>query len=144
MQAIYARKHFVTDLPAEKLTKVTYAFANVNKTTGEVFLSDEWADLQFNYPGDAPSNRTQLFGNFNQLYKLKQKNRNLKTSLSVGGWSFRENFKTALATNATRYRFAESSLKLITDLGLGKCVPLLTTLTLLIYCRCLRHRLGIP
>lgn len=57
-------------------------------------------------------------GNFNQLYKLKQQNRNLKTVLSVGGWSYRDNFKTALATNATRYRFAESSLQLITDLGL--------------------------
>ncbi len=90
----------------------------MNSTTGEVFLSDEWADIQFNYPGDVASNGTQLFGNFNQLYKLKQQNRNLKTILSVGGWSYRDNFKTALATNATRYRFAESSLKLITDLGL--------------------------
>ncbi|OSS48448.1 hypothetical protein B5807_07891 [Epicoccum nigrum] len=116
--AIYARKHFVTDLPVEKLTKVTYAFANVSSITGEVLLSDVWADLQYQYPGDVPTNGTQLFGNFNQLYKLKQKNRNLKTSLSVGGWSFRENFKTALASNATRYRFAESSLELISDLGL--------------------------
>ena len=118
MQAIYGRQHFVTDLPSEKLTKVTYAFANVNSTTGEVYLSDEWADVQFNYPGDVASNGTQLFGNFNQLYKLKQQNRNLKTVLSVGGWSYRENFKTALATNATRRRFAESSLQLIADLGL--------------------------
>ena len=74
--------------------------------------------MQYQYPGDVPSNGTQLYGNFNQLYKLKQKNRNLKTSLSVGGWSFRDNFKTALASNATRYRFAESSLKLVSDLGL--------------------------
>ncbi|KAF3036842.1 hypothetical protein E8E12_007594 [Didymella heteroderae] len=116
--AIYARKHFVTDLPAEKLTKVTYAFANVNSTTGEVFLSDEWADLQYAYPGDVSSNGTQLLGNFNQLYKLKQQNRNLKTSLSIGGWSYRANFKTALATSAGRTRFAQSTLKLITDLGL--------------------------
>ncbi|KAJ4346024.1 Chitinase 4 [Ascochyta clinopodiicola] len=116
--AIYARQHFVTDLPAEKLTKVTYAFANVNKTTGEVFLSDEWADLQYSYPGDVASNGTQLLGNFNQLYKLKQKNRILKTTLSVGGWSYRDNFKTALATNATRYRFAESAVQLISDLGI--------------------------
>lgn len=108
----------MTDLPSDKLTKITYAFANVNSTTGEVFLSDEWADVQFNYPGDVASNGTQLLGNFNQLYKLKQKNRNLKTVLSVGGWSYRANFKTALATNTTRYRFAKSSLQLITDLGL--------------------------
>ncbi|KAF9691758.1 hypothetical protein EKO04_010408 [Ascochyta lentis] len=116
--AIYARKHFVTDLPAEKLTKITYAFANVNSTTGEVFLSDEWADLQYSYPGDVASNGTQLLGNFNQLYKLKQKYRNLKVVLSVGGWSYRANFKTALATNATRTRFAQSALQLVTDLGI--------------------------
>lgn len=90
----------------------------MNNTTGEVFLTDEWADLQFPYPGDVASNGTQLLGNFNQLYKLKQQNRNLKISLSVGGWSYGANFKTALATNATRHRFAESTLKLITDLGL--------------------------
>lgn len=105
-------------MPAEKLTKVTYAFANVNSTTGEVFLSDEWADVQYSYPGDVITNGTQLRGNFNQLYKLKQQNRNLKTSLSVGGWSYRANFKTALATSAGRALFADSTLKLITDLGL--------------------------
>lgn len=104
-------------MPADKLTQVTYAFANVNSTTGEVFLTDEWADLQFPYPGDVATNGTQLLGNLNQLYKLKQQHRNLKTSLSVGGWSFRANFKTALATSAGRARFAESTLKLIMDLG---------------------------
>ncbi|KAH7118720.1 glycoside hydrolase superfamily [Dendryphion nanum] len=116
--AIYGRQHFVTDLPQEKLTKITYAFANVNSTTGEVFLSDEWADVQFQYPGDVASNGTALYGNFNQLFKLKQKNRNLKVVLSVGGWSYRENFRTALATNTTRTRFATSTLNLIADLGL--------------------------
>lgn len=83
-----------------------------------MFLSDKWADVQYPYPGDVVSNGTQLLGNFNQLYKLKQQNRNLKTSLSVGGWSYRANFKTALATSAGRTLFAESTLKLIMDLGL--------------------------
>ncbi|KAF2829181.1 hypothetical protein CC86DRAFT_345708 [Ophiobolus disseminans] len=116
--AIYGRQHFVTDLPADKLTKVNYGFANVNNSTGEVVLTDEWADVQFPYPGDVATNGTQLLGNFNQLYKLKQKNRNLKVILSVGGWSFRANFKPALATAAGRQRFCESSLTLVADLGL--------------------------
>jgi len=117
--AIYARKHFVTDLPVDRLTKVNYAFANVNNVTGEVILSDVWADTQFPYPGDvAATNGTQLLGNFNQFYKLKQKNRNLKVTLSVGGWGFRANFKPALATEAGRQKFCDSSLTLIADLGL--------------------------
>ncbi|KAF1917492.1 glycoside hydrolase superfamily, partial [Ampelomyces quisqualis] len=116
--AMYGRQHFVTDLPADKLTKVNYAFANVNNVTGEVSLTDEWADVQFPYPGDVATNGSQLLGNFNQLYKLKQKNRNLKVILSVGGWSFRFNFKPALATEAGRKKFCDSSLTLIADLGL--------------------------
>lgn len=108
----------MTDLPSTKLTRVSYAFANVSATTGEITLSDVWADVQFNYPGDVPSNGTQLYGNFNQLFKLKQSNRNLKVVLSVGGWSFRANFKPALATSAGRQRFADSAIGLIADLGL--------------------------
>jgi chitinase len=115
---MYGRKHFVTDLPANKLTKINYGFANVNNVTGEVFLTDAWADVQFPYPGDVATNGTQLLGNFNQLYKLKQKNRNLKVILSVGGWSFRANFKPALATESGRQKFCDSSLALIADLGL--------------------------
>lgn len=113
----------MTDLPYEKLTKINYAFANVNNVTGEVFLSDVWADAQYMYPSDVAvnttlSNSTQLYGNFNQLYKLKQKNRNLKVALSVGGWSFRENFALPLSSEAGRLKFCSSSLELIADLGL--------------------------
>ncbi|CBX96416.1 hypothetical protein IAQ61_005706 [Plenodomus lingam] len=116
--AIYGRKHFVTDLPYDKLTKINYAFANVNNVTGEVFLSDEWADIQYSYPGDVATNGTQLLGNFNQLFKLKQKNRNLKVALSVGGWTYRENFAPALKSEEGREKFCNSTLALVADLGL--------------------------
>jgi chitinase len=116
---MYARKHFVTDLPADKLTKINYAFANVNNVTGEVELSDEWADVQFPYPGDVVVNgSTQLLGNFNQLYKLKQEHRNLKVVLSIGGWNGRGNFAPGLSKAENRQRFCTSSLSLIADLGL--------------------------
>ncbi|ORY17125.1 glycoside hydrolase superfamily [Clohesyomyces aquaticus] len=85
--AIYGRQHFVTDLHASKLTKVNYAFANINNVTGE-------------------------------LFKLKQQHRYLRTVLSVGGWSYRGNFKSGLATPQSRQRFAESAVALVKDLGL--------------------------
>ncbi|KAL5121022.1 Chitinase 4 [Pleosporales sp. CAS-2024a] len=116
--AIYARKHFVTDLPADKLTRINYAFANISATTGEVTLSDVWADTQFPYPGDVQTNASQLLGNFNQLYKLKQANRNVKAILSVGGWSFRGFFFDGLSTPDRRQKFCDSAIALIADLGL--------------------------
>lgn len=97
---------------------MNYAFANINNVTGEVYLSDEWADLQYAYPGDVAGNGTTLLGNFNQLYLLKKKYRQLKTVLSVGGWTYRTNFPTGLATAENRQRFANSSLTLVKDLGL--------------------------
>ncbi|KAG9377273.1 Glycoside hydrolase family 18 protein [Pyrenophora tritici-repentis] len=115
---IYARNYQVSDLPIDRLTYVNYAFANLNETTGEVFLSDEWADIQRPSPTDVATNGSQLLGNFNQLYQAKQKNRNLKVILGVGGWTYRFKFKPALSTKAGRVNYCKSSLKLITDLGI--------------------------
>ncbi|KAG5918506.1 hypothetical protein E4U42_006827 [Claviceps africana] len=115
---IYGAKYFVNDIPAAQLTHLAYAFANVDNKTGEVILSDTYADLQYAYPGDntkAPGNNA--YGNIKQLYLLKKKYRNLKTTLSVGGWSYRANFAPMLATPVTRDAFVKSAVKLISDLG---------------------------
>ncbi|KAJ6018447.1 Endochitinase B1 [Penicillium canescens] len=89
---IYGANYFITDVPAENLTHLVYVFANVNTTTGSVILSDTWADLQYAYPGDnttAPGEN--VCGNIKQMFLLKKKHRHLKTMLSIGGWSYREN-----------------------------------------------------
>jgi chitinase len=81
-------------------------------------LSDEWADLQFPYPGDdnsAPG--TNVYGNIKQLYLLKKAHRNLKTILSVGGWTYRMNFAPMLADKAKQRKFVDSALQLVSDLG---------------------------
>jgi GH18 family chitinase len=37
VQDIYGANYFITDVPAESLTHLIYAFANVNTTTGSVY-----------------------------------------------------------------------------------------------------------
>ncbi|MGN3798112.1 UNVERIFIED_CONTAM: glycosyl hydrolase family 18 protein, partial [Escherichia coli] len=65
-------------------------FANI-KDSGEVVLSDEWADRQIKYDGDQEHDGA-MFGNLNQFLQLKKQHRHLKTLLSIGGWSYSGSF----------------------------------------------------
>jgi chitinase len=112
--AVYDRQYFVRDIPADKLTHLNYAFANVSED-GEVILGDEWGDTQMPMPGD--DENAPLLGNFHQLQLLRQAHPNLKTLISVGGWSQSAHFSDAALTPESRAKFARSAVNFAVKYG---------------------------
>ena len=98
---------------------ILYAFADLKADTGEVHLSDSWADTDIHYPGDSwNDNGKNLYGNFKAIYKLKQQHRHLKVLLSIGGWTYSPRFHPIVVNPALRSKFVASSIRLLEDLGL--------------------------
>ena len=83
------------EIDANKLTHINYAFVNVKNN--KAFLD--------NYKRDST--------NFVRLNSLKQKNPNLQILISIGGWSWSENFSDAVLTDSLRKGFAKSSVAII-------------------------------
>jgi chitinase len=106
----------LNSLLVDHLTHINYAFADIGPN-GEVYLSDSYTDQDKLYPADAVNySAADLHGNLKQLFWPKQ-NRNLKTLLSIGGWTFSSHFKEPAASVDGRDAFATSAACLVKDYG---------------------------
>jgi GH18 family chitinase len=112
------RGYFVSSIPADKLTHINYAFANVTDD-GKCILGDIAADTERVYSAEESVNGkadstdpAALHGNFNQLLQLKEKYPHIQTLISIGGWTWSENFSDAALTDDSRKVFVQSCVDL--------------------------------
>ena len=87
-------------IDAAKLTHINYAFANISSDL----------KIAMGYPDIDPNN-------FQLLNALKQINPNLKTIISVGGWTWSGKFSDTALTNTSRTVFADSCVTFIKQYG---------------------------
>lgn len=84
-----------TTIDADKLTHINYAFVNVKDSMA--WLTNIETDTV----------------NFRKLNDLKKVNPSLKILISLGGWSWSENFSDAVLTESSRRKFARSNAAIV-------------------------------
>ncbi len=119
---VYGRNFQPADIPAGELTHVIYSFLNLT-SAGQVAIYDTYAALEkrftaaesvsgeadlWYYPPTDPRSQQTVWGNFNQLAQLKQKNPNLRVNVALGGWTLSANFSNVVSTAAGRETLANS------------------------------------
>ncbi|GMM33592.1 putative chitinase [Saccharomycopsis crataegensis] len=111
--SIYSKKFTPDKLPFHLITNLFYSFMDIDPHTGAVILSDKWADIE------VPFNNGQATykGCLQYLHHFKSKYRHLKLSMSIGGWSFRDNFKNGISTDEKINNFANTAIKFLTEYG---------------------------
>jgi chitinase len=113
-----ARGVLPKDLRADQLTHINYAFSNLS-AGGECVLGDPSADTQHAFSaaesvdGHADDSAGDaLRGNFNQLRELKKEYPHLQTLISIGGWTWSENFSSSASSAASRQKLVKSCIDL--------------------------------
>jgi len=109
-------KFDIDDIDPFLCTHLNYGFANMNNMTWEIVAYDPWFDLAPNDEGcDAAHCHHDTYRRFNAL---KQKNPNLKTFLSIGGWNSGSEQWSMMASEPERRKiFIDSVMKFVSIFG---------------------------
>ncbi|WPK23389.1 hypothetical protein PUMCH_000627 [Australozyma saopauloensis] len=106
--SVYDSKHNPQDL-LPSINHVFYAFLKPDIKTGNVKLTDEWADTQMSVGGAA--------GAIAALMLLKSRNPELKVIASIGGWGTNAEFQEVTANTEKRSNFVNSTIDLVRRFG---------------------------
>lgn len=106
----YARNVMVKDIDASLITHLNFAFANLN-TDGSIVIGDSWVDVEKPMGGESWDSPGDSRGHFAQLRELKKKYPHLKTLISVGGWTWSNNFSDVAAAPEKRKQFAKTAVE---------------------------------
>ncbi|KRG15052.1 chitinase [Virgibacillus soli] len=123
------------NLDASKLTHINYAFADVcwdgihgNPNNEEIAEGEPktWTckDLQGNEAKELENGTIVLYDpevdlvELSKLAALKNQNKNLKTLISVGGWTLSNNLSLVTRTEETRETFAQSAVDFVREFDL--------------------------
>lgn len=108
---IYGRDYQPMDIPADKITHINYAFANIG-ADGRIALGDPYAAIDKYYEGDTWDQPYR--GTYNQINNvLRGQYPHLRTLISVGGWTWSGRFSDVALTAESRSVFAESCVEFI-------------------------------
>ena len=124
----FLEKNLVTDGAASRLTEINYAFSSVS-ADGLCTSGDSWADYQRPFSADeavdgvADTSTQALAGNFNQLRELKAKYPKLRIVMSIGGWSWSNQFSQLASTAAGRQAFVDSCVDQYLDGNIPGLAP---------------------
>ncbi|THU98625.1 hypothetical protein K435DRAFT_720591 [Dendrothele bispora CBS 962.96] len=116
---IYGANFQPQDVDPTQLTHILYSFADISPDTGDIKLTDSYADEQKHYPTDSwDETGNNLYGCLKQFFLMKMANRNLKVMLSIGGWTYSQSGHFGFVTSPTsRATFVNDAVQLIEDYG---------------------------
>ncbi|KAF0811695.1 Chitinase A1 [Andreprevotia sp. IGB-42] len=111
---IYQNQNSLAEIPFDQLTHLTYAYAQLD-ADGNVLPGDYVADLSFAYNG--PQGAGSVRGTFAKLREIKAAHPQLKTLISIGGWSWSAHYPAVAADPTLRQHFVQSALAFIDRFG---------------------------